>query len=170
MEKLLKEDFDNVFSLMETSFPKDEYRPYEEQKALLENPAYSLYGQKSGGQLQGFMALWKFDGFTFIEHFAVNPAFRNGGIGSGMLQELVNAETGRVCLEVELPDNDLASRRIGFYRRNRFFLNDYPYMQPSISKGRTPVPLRIMTWKEPVSEEDFETIRTVLYREVYRCV
>ena len=36
-----KEDFDKIYSLMEASFPKDEYKPYRAQKNLLEKPEYA---------------------------------------------------------------------------------------------------------------------------------
>lgn len=37
LEKLKPQDFDRVFMLLENSFPPDEYRTYEEHKALLDN-------------------------------------------------------------------------------------------------------------------------------------
>ena len=37
LQKLLEEDFDKVYRIMEESFPIDERRTYEEQKALLNN-------------------------------------------------------------------------------------------------------------------------------------
>ena len=39
IEKLDPKEFDKVFSLMEQSFPLEEYRPYQGQKMLLEDPA-----------------------------------------------------------------------------------------------------------------------------------
>ena len=104
-----------------------------------------------------------------MEHFAVDPKLRNSGTGSGMLQELVKLSKKPVCLEVELPDAELARRRIGFYERNGFVFNDYSYMQPPISKGKSPVPLRIMTYGKAVSQEEFEQIQKSLYQRVYKC-
>ena len=44
---LLKEfefgKFDEIYEIMEQSFPEDERRTYEEQKGLLENPLYHIY-------------------------------------------------------------------------------------------------------------------------------
>ena len=42
IEKLKIQDFDTIYDLMEMSFPSDEYRTYDEQKALLNNPGYSI--------------------------------------------------------------------------------------------------------------------------------
>ncbi|MGN0288505.1 MAG: GNAT family N-acetyltransferase [Lachnospiraceae bacterium] len=173
IQRLTEEYFEQVYELLEKSFPIDEYRTYEEQKELLLREEYRVYGMinqendQSSGQLQAFIALWECRNFTFIEHFAVNPVYRNTGMGAAILQEILPKLPGPVCLEVELPQNELASRRIGFYQRNGFILNDYPYMQPPISQGRNPLPLKIMTWGKGISEEQFQRIQGVLYREVY---
>lgn len=165
------EGFDAVYDIMERSFPEDEYRPYEEQRALLLRPEYGIYvvdGQQAG-EIKAFIALWEFEDFVFIEHFAVNPAYRNGGIGASVLGALRGMTRKQICLEVELPECGMARRRIGFYERNGFVLNEYPYTQPPISSGKKEVPLRIMTSGEGVDRDRFEHIRRVLYRDVYRC-
>lgn len=41
MTELLKiQDFDQMYAIMEASFPDDEYRGYEGQRQLFENPEY----------------------------------------------------------------------------------------------------------------------------------
>ena len=83
--------FDQIYALMETSFPLEEYRPYPEQKALLSRPAYGLYAARDDreGNLLGFAAVWEWENFAFIEHIAVNPDYRNGEIGRASCRERV---------------------------------------------------------------------------------
>lgn len=164
IEKMKRDDFDRIFSIMEQSFPEDERRPYREQKALLDNFSYAIYITPSQ---DGFIATWEFEEFVFVEHFAVNPEHRNTGLGSKMLSEFLSMQEKIVCLEVELPNVELAKRRISFYERNGFFLNEYDYFQPPISKGKQIVPLMIMTSKGKVGQDTFEKIRNILYKEVY---
>lgn len=64
----------------------------------------------------------------------------------------------------------MAKRRIGFYKRNKFFLNDYPYMQPSISAGKVAIPLLIMTTGGTVDEVTFEQMKDTLYAKVYKSI
>lgn len=171
MYKMHANEFEQVYRIMEASFPPDEHRPYEEQQELLDNSNYQIYVAKETDnslEIQGFMAVWRFDGLGFIEHFAVDNKYRNSGLGSRMLQEINEHLTGRICLEVELPDNEISKRRIAFYQRNGLYYNDYPYIQPAISKGRNPIPLRIMTSGGEVTEAEYERIRDILYREVYK--
>lgn len=169
LQKLKPEDFDKVFQIMELSFPEDEHRTYEEQKELLNNSLYQIYilPDESGENIKAFVAVWEFDEMVYIEHLAVNPEFRNGGLGAMILQELISRSDKQICLEVEPPKETMAIRRIGFYERNGFFLNEYDYMQPAISKGRKPIPLLIMTSGRKISKEEFDRIRTVLYTKVY---
>ena len=123
IEKMLKNDFDKIFDLMEASFPFDEYRTYDEQKALLDNPFYQVFVLKDSdnNSIKAFIAIWEFEDFAFIEHFAVNQQYRNGGIGTKILNKLVDLIGKTICLEVEPPEDELTSRRIGFYQRNGFF-------------------------------------------------
>ncbi|MBO5371574.1 MAG: GNAT family N-acetyltransferase [Lachnospiraceae bacterium] len=169
LQKLNLQDFKQVYDIMEASFPKDEHRPYNEQKALLDIKEYQIYVEKEDKRIKGFLAVWEFDEVCFIEHFAVNSAYRNKGLGAKMIKELCNQIPKRVCLEVELPDTEMARRRIGFYERNNFYYNAYSYMQPSISIGRNPIPLRIMTTNGKITEEEFLEIKELLYRRVYKC-
>lgn len=165
IEKMKREDFDEIFSIMEQSFPTDERRPYGEQKELLDKSEYSIYITE---QKNAFIGVWEFDKLVFIEHFAVSKDSRNTGIGGKMLSEFLNSQEKVVCLEVELPLTDIAKRRIGFYERNGLFLNEYEYFQPPISKGKNKVPLMIMTSKSKVGEDVFNKIKDTLYKEVYR--
>ena len=163
LQRINETNFPEIYRIMQASFSDDEYRPYDEQLALFEEPEYRIYYMPAG-----FLAVWEFESFIYIEHFAVDPALRNSGTGSAMLQELVKQYQKPICLEVELPENELTRRRIGFYERNGFVFNEYPYIQPPISKGKSPVPLRIMTYGEAITRETFEAMKNVLYRSVYK--
>lgn len=167
LEKMKKAEFEQVYRIMEQSFPENEIRPCAEQKNLIDNPLYSVYILKEK-EIKAFIAAWDFCDFAFIEHFAVNTKYRNLGIGSKVLSEFVSAQSKRVCLEVELPNSEIAKRRIGFYERNGFCLNEYDYFQPPISVGKNKVPLAIMTSKDFVTEQMFQRIKDVLYKEVYK--
>ena len=82
----------------------------------------------------------------------------NGGFATMDLSEM---------MEVELPETEMAARRIGFYERNGFYYNDYFYMQPPIAEGRNAIPLRLMTTGGPLDEEEFFRMQGLLYKNVY---
>ena len=162
-------DFDKLFALLEESFPPDEYRPYGAQKALLDHPQYHVYmlPDEEADGLKALVTVWRIEDFAFIEHLAVSPTCRNQGIGAALLHELGKLLSCRLVLEVELPETEMAKRRIGFYQRNGFSLNEYPYLQPSYGEGRSAVPLLLMTTGGAIDEKEFETIKAALYKTVY---
>lgn len=167
LERLDRQAFSQVWNIMESSFPTEERRTREGQESLLDNPYYQLYGYKKDDMVAAFFAVWRFDEFFFVEHFAVAENYRNGGIGAELLQELLRMQGLPAVLEVELPEGELPCRRIGFYERNGFALNSYDYIQPSMQEGRPEIPLRIMSYPKELVYEQFETVREKLYREVY---
>ena len=170
LQKATMAQFDAVFSLLENSFPLDEYRPYDAQKALLQNPRYSIYvlSDEKTHAVKALASVWQLEQFAFVEHLAVSPACRNQGVGSQILHELSRRLACRLVLEVELPEGEMPRRRIEFYRRNGFTLNSYPYQQPAYGEGRRPVPLLLMTTGGGVEKEEFEAIKQSLYQTVYQ--
>lgn len=168
LEKICEKDFDEIFAVMKASFPQDEMRKKEEQRALFCESEYTVFAAREEGVLLGFLAVWDFPDVLYIEHFAVDGRLRGAGLGTKMLGELVRAAEKPVCLEVELPDNDIAKRRIGFYERNGFLLNDYPYIQPPLSAGQKSLPLGIMTYGRKISQDEYEKIKRLLYARVYK--
>lgn len=168
LEKLEKTDFAQIWEIMEKSFPIDERRSREGQRAVLEDGHYQLYGCRSEEKIIAFFAVWEFPELAFVEHFAVDYRFRNGGIGAGLLQDLLKLLQVAVVLEVEPPKSELPQRRIRFYERNGFVLNPYEdYVQPALSEEGEELPLMIMTYPRGVSEREYEQIKDTLYREVY---
>lgn len=171
LQEMKMQEFDAVYQLMELSFPREEYRPREGQRALLADPAYTVYVvHGDNGEIAALATVWELGRFALLEHLAVAPSLRNGGMGGRILHALAERCQGRLCLEVELPETDLARRRIGFYERNGFVFHDYPYEQPPLSADRAAVPLRIMTQGGKIDRATFEDIRSTIYRRVYHCL
>lgn len=169
LRKISVDEFEKIYSIMEAAFPKDERRPYEKQKLCLDNPKYSIAAiSDTDSEPLGFIAYHCFDSFVFIEHFAISSKHRNMGIGGKMLAEFINKLNMPVCLEVEPPTTDLAKRRIEFYKKHGFFLNDYPYIQPPMSEGQASLPLLIMTTQKPLTSDEFKKVRSTLHKEVYK--
>ena len=57
----------------------------------------------------GFITYWDFDSFYYVEHFATNPALRNGGYGKRTLEYLCNYLKRPIVLEVERPVEEMAN-------------------------------------------------------------
>ncbi|MBB4823076.1 ribosomal protein S18 acetylase RimI-like enzyme [Sporosarcina luteola] len=162
-------EFDQLYALMEASFPNSERRTYAGQKALLEDPHYRLLTRTDdNNRITAFLASWEFTTFRFVEHIAVDPVMRGSGTGGNLMSHYMEESTKPVILEVELPDSELAQRRIGFYERLGFHLNPFDYMQPALQEGQTDLPLYIMSYPRPITEDEFTHYKETLYSVVYK--
>lgn len=168
LERLGSNDFEEVWEIMEASFPISEHRSREEQRKLLEEDTYRLYGIRQDKKCTAFLAVWMLENFCFVEHFAVSSSVRNQGMGAAILQHFLKETEEQVILEVELPKTELSKRRIRFYERNGFYLNEYPYMQPALSKDGGEIPLLLMSTSGKLFEKQFVQIRRELYEKVYK--
>ncbi|WP_019913494.1 GNAT family N-acetyltransferase [Paenibacillus sp. HW567] len=161
--------FDEIFAIMEASFPVSELRTYSGQKSLLDNPNYHIYTERDAeGRIVAFLAAWEFPELRFVEHIAVNPEIRGGGIGKKLMNSYLSRSDKPVVLEVEPPEGELELRRVGFYERLGFHLNPFPYVQPPLREGQADLPLMIMTYPQAVSRQEFGRFREILYTEVYK--
>ena len=90
IERMQPADFDAVYRLLTQSFPATERRGVAGQRALFSDSAYRVDILRApDGGVQALIASWDFDDFVFLEHFAVDPARRNGGIGWRMLDAML---------------------------------------------------------------------------------
>ena len=133
--KQLNDANDSVLNLVEKtytdSFPREERRDFPLVKELIRsNPYFKIYILTKSGQYVGFISAWTFGTYTYAEHFAIEPAYRNGGIGAEALRQFLAAVNSPVVLEVEMPTDEMSKRRIGFYQRQGFVLDDHVYFQP----------------------------------------
>lgn len=159
-------EFDDIYRLMELSFPIDELRPRDGQLETLRRDCVSAY-VSGDGVIDAFFTVWKLDGFSYIEHFAVSPQKRGAGLGGSLLSELLNIIPLPVCLEVEPPERDIAARRIEFYKRAGFFYDGRVWIQFPLSPGQGFVPLRLMTYPSPPSPELYAHMRAEVERRVF---
>lgn len=150
-----------INTLLEISFPPEERRSIEEIAQNVNGPYLELLTAEENGNVYGMLTVWNLEGFTFLEHFAVSPAYRGKGIGTGILDFVEEYWAKPTVLEVEYPTGRMEKRRIGFYERNGFVLNDYPYLMPDLSGGNEPVPLLLMS--RPKALENPEKYAGLIY-------
>lgn len=115
----------------------------------------------------GLITYWDFGHFYYFEHFAINPALRNGGYGKKVLDFLCKELRLPIVLEVEAPVEEMAQRRINFYKRQGFVLWEKEYQQPPYKTGDSFLPMHLMVQGSLECERDFSEVRKRIYQEVY---
>ncbi len=149
------------------AFPAGERRDFSIAKRYVdENPNFHIKAVFLDEQYAGFITYWQFEQFVFAEHFAINPAFRNQGIGAYIMQTLQEMEKYPIILEVERPVDELTQRRISFYERLGFTLDTHDYAQPPYREEEPYIPMYLMAYGLDLKKH-YDEVQQTLYRIVY---
>lgn len=170
-----RKDFYIAKDLYLSSFPKEERRSLESINKLLQEDCFEFVPILIENNFKGFANLWFFKEFTYIEHLAITPKERNKGYGTKFLNDLtnnklpsINHKIENIALEVELPVNPIAEKRIAFYERLGFKVLDDYYFQPPYEKDGEGLEMKIMLFPADKGNNiSFGNIKDTLYKNVY---
>ncbi|MCD8032015.1 MAG: GNAT family N-acetyltransferase [Bacteroides sp.] len=153
--------------LLVASFPIDEYRELPALREYTDHKKHFYNTVVLDENIPvGFITYWDLNDFFYIEHFAIDPARRNGGYGKQVLELLQQTLNKPIILEVELPTEEIARRRIAFYERQHFILWNNEYVQPPYRTGSKQIPMYVMV-SGRLSPEKFPAVQAAIYQEVY---
>lgn len=148
--------------LLEVSFPASERRDDDVQRQVMSHPDYRLCAIMDGNVPVGVVGYFDAPDFVYFENFCVSPDLRNGGYGSATLRLLTKNLDKPFILEAELPTDDLARRRIAFYKRNGMVTNPYPHVQPHYRQTDPDLPLLILTYAKQLTPQQYADFRKYL--------
>ncbi|MBR6441267.1 MAG: GNAT family N-acetyltransferase [Bacteroidales bacterium] len=164
-------------NLSESDHPHFAQELFEEAFPEQERPPFSILRHRDAGKFHflvaengddpvGILTYWTFEDLVYVEHFAIAEELRNQGLGKAVFLNFLSQQTEQVVLEVELPNTEEADHRVEFYASMGFFQNSQSYIQPPYREGGKEVPMIIMS-KYELDDDEFDEIKTLLYREVY---
>ena len=123
--------FSDLFSLYSLVFPPLERRTWSGLEYELNyEKRFCAHALIQNGEFVGLFNYWTFDRFYYIEHMAISSKHRNQGIGANAMTIFMEQTKLPVILEVEMPNNIIASRRILFYEKLGFSIVSHNYAQP----------------------------------------
>lgn len=158
-------EYERMVRLYTEAFPADERRDSEDLERRIERGDIALHLIMHDGQQAGFITTWNLGEVTYVEHFATEPWARGRGIGRGALEIMKTQSEKPLLLEVEPPETgDMATRRIGFYRRCGFDVVSTDYVQPPYGPGKNAVALYLMA---TTANPDLQHIVRELHKRVY---
>ena len=171
--KEIKTDNKELYSfaeqLMISAFPISERRDTEEQRDYADNKNEFIANIiVDNAKPIGFINYWNLEDIYYIEHFAIDTSMRNGGYGQKTLNVIKHILNDKpIVLEVELPDDEIKKRRINFYSRNGFVLQQHNYTQPPYRRGGESLPMKLMIYNEKNINLDLNNITYILHSNVY---
>ena len=85
--KVSEETFEKVFNKMTDAFPYEERRSPLAQKKCMGDERFHFLEIIDDEKSVGFIALWEFSDYIYIEHIAIDSDKRSGGYGSKTLEK-----------------------------------------------------------------------------------
>ena len=164
LEVIKKEEFKSIYDAMTTSFASDEIRDFNDAYKLTDVKEYKVFHLIYNNNKVGFITIWNLNTCTFVEHFVIYEEYRNKGYG-GIAIDLINKEFDNVVLEAELGTTSISKRRLGFYNRHGFKINDIDYVQPAYHKDKQPVDMHLLSC--PSKLENIDKVIEEIYKLVY---
>lgn len=168
----LKDITDNYFQvaweLYEEAFPLEERRLLDAQTRVMEKLNYHFDVIIDKKRLIGFLLWWEFETHRYIDHFATTTGQRNKGFGKLILEQFKDRNDKPILLEVELPNSSINQRRIKFYERIGFKLNEHYYEVPPLKKEQSPLQLLLMSYPEVLSKKDVEQFIKICHPIIFK--
>ncbi len=151
--------------LFEEAFPEQERPPFSSIRHRDAGKFHFLVAE-NGDDPVGILSYWTFEEFVYVEHFAIAEELRGQGLGKAVFLNFLSQQKEQIVLEVELPTTEEADHRLEFYASMGLFRNTQEYIQPPYRAGGQEIPMIIMS-KYELSDDEFDEIRDILYKEVY---
>lgn len=169
LKKITRNEYDKFFSMLESDFCLDERKTKANELKAFDDKNFSPNFIYDNQTLVGYICFWEFEKFLFVEHFAILKEMRGTGCGSRFLKEFSEKNQKAIILEVELPTTETASKRIKFYEKLGYVVNDFSYTQPAYQPESNPVKMFVMSFGKALSEKDFQeftqTIKKIVYNQ-----
>ncbi|HLP06433.1 MAG TPA: GNAT family N-acetyltransferase [Paludibacter sp.] len=161
--------FPEMFALYVAAFPKSERRSWAGfAREVDDEKRFHANAIVYNGEFAGFFNYWDFGHFVYVEHFAIIPRLRSQKIGTRVMHAFMERMPLPIVLEVEMPNNAGAIKRIRFYSSIGFRVLSHHYAQPPYEGDGFLSPMLLMSSALPYAGSHYESIRDTLYKNVYR--
>lgn len=153
--------------LYRSSFPIYEKRTIDDQKEAMKNEKFHCYVAVEEEKLIGIVFFWDFNKYRYIEHLAVTSDFRGKGYGSKILSKICSEEK-RTILEIDPPIDEKSIKRLEFYKKAGFLINDYEHVHPPYRSDYRGHELLVLSYKKELTDEDYEVFNYFLTNRVMK--
>lgn len=165
--------FTTLWQTYTSSFPPEEYRSLANQELAFAHPNYYLeawFEDQEQKELVGLMGWWDFARLRYVEHLAIRPELRSLGWGEKILKTWLALDSTPAVLEVDPVVDEISRRRLEFYLHLGFVENSMEHGHPSYKDGQGEVPMRLLSYPGPISQEEYAYFLLRLQKEAWSCI
>lgn len=153
-----QQTLDCVIKLYELSFPQHERRTTLDFVQTLNHPALEFCSwHDRTGQLCALSSLWQHAHFAYLEYLAISPEHQGCGLGSAILQMIIDNNSKKpLILDIDPPIDTPSRRRLSFYEKMHFHVNhQFSFKHPPYQAGQQPFDMLVLSRPKPLEAELF---------------
>ena len=122
IRKMVKEDLIRIMEIEQASF-KDAWTLSEYEYELEDNPFASLFVYEEDGKIVGMYDIWVTFEIAQIANIAVDHSCRGKGIGSKMMDALIDYANAKQCENISLEVRVTNQTAIALYEKYDFMIS-----------------------------------------------
>ena len=143
------------------SFPIFEQRTLESQIEALKDDRYNWIVICDESVVVGILLYWEFDKYKYIEHLAIYSELRGKSYGSKIL-EIFCRDNKTIILEIDPPIDEIALKRLKFYSKIGFMLQEFNHIDPPYRNGYEGHSLKVMCYNKNLEEYEYNEFNEFL--------
>lgn len=147
--------FPALDALYGRAFPWHEQRESAAKRQALDNPQYILEAWFDDGLFIGLSGCWRFAGYSYIEHLAIDETLRSRGYGKQLLAEILQ-RAPLTILEIDPLISDIAHKRLRFYETMGFHANPWAHCHPTYHQGIADHELIVLSYPQPINQAQYQ--------------
>lgn len=157
--------FAKAWELYKASFPLHSQRLLEDQQAALEDEGYHFEVLEQAGRFIGILLYWENARFIYIEHMAIDPALQGGGMGTKVMDLLMQVGK-KIILAIDQVVDQVSADHLNFYTRMGFRQNAFLHIQPPYRAEFEGQKLHLLSWPERLEADAYNAFSFYLTNKV----
>ncbi|MBC5995176.1 GNAT family N-acetyltransferase [Romboutsia ilealis] len=151
----------DVWNIYTSSFPIFEQRTLENQIEALKDDRYNCIVICDEGLVVGILLYWEFDKYKYIEHLAISSELRGKNYGSRILEKFCD-DNSIIILEIDPPIDEIGIKRLRFYSKIGFILQEFNHVHPPYRKGYEGHSLKVMCYNKNLEKYEYDVFNEFL--------
>lgn len=153
---------DIFWKLLCANFPKSQLRTHHRQNTISNMPNYKISVIKKNHAIVAFASWWNFEWCVFLEYISVTKKYRNKGVGTSVLKEILFCNE---LLILECSENNM--ELLNFYKKRGFVVNNVNYTPIKLNMDNDTDKYLILSYKRKLSDYEYNKFLNEIHNPKY---